>query len=250
MMRENDEERACERAEDLVAYLYGEASEHEAREFQSHMEHCPACLDEFSAFRRVHEDVVEWRNRSLPFFESSRAVAPVFSAASEAERGRSALAALREFFKLSPMWMRAATAAAALVVCALLVFAVTRFYRQPETVVKVVQTGPTEAEVKEMVTRRAEELLRNEKQEIKPSTPQPQAVARQKDVAKPVSRKTPGAAISTVASAKQQKNVLTPGKASSSQAARQQLAELMQRTKEDDGIPRLSDLLEDSNESY
>lgn len=249
MMRENLETSACGRAEELVAYLYGEASEHEALEFRRHMERCHACRDEFTAFARVRDDVVEWRDQSLPFFETSRA-ATAFSATYEAEPSRSALAALREFFKLSPLWMRAGMAFAALVVCALVVFAVTRFNRQPETVVKVVQTGPTEDEVQQMVTKRAEELREKEKQQAVISPEQTQAVTPVGDNRAPVAPKTSRPARSSGAVAKRQNNVVTPSKASSSQEARQQLAELMQRTKEEDGIPRLSDLIDDSNESY
>jgi Putative zinc-finger len=249
MMKENPEAVACERGEDLVAYLYGEASEHEAKEFRSHMDGCNACRDELMAFSRVHDEVVEWRDQSLPSIESSRAVAPIFSAADEARPRRSALVALREFFKLSPMWMRAATAAAALVVCALMVFAVAHFYERPQTVVKVVQTGPTESEVKEMVNTRVEELRRQEKQAIEISQAQAKDsnAAAGKTTAVAPKAQRPARSPATIAG---RQNNVTPNKVSSSQEARQQLAELMQRTKEDDNLPRLSDLIDDSNESY
>ncbi len=249
IMKENPEAEGCERAEELVAYLYGEASAQEAREFRLHMERCRACSDELTALSRVREDVVEWRNQSLPAFEPSPAVAPSLATHEEAQPRRSALAALREFFKLSPMWMRAATAAAALVVCALVVFAVARFYERPATVVKVVQTGPTEYEVKEMVNKRAEELRQGEKKAVEVSATQTKdadAVADKPTAAAPKAPK-PARSYSTVA--RRQSNV-APGKVNSSQEARQQLAELMQRTKEDDNLPRLSDLIDDSNESY
>ncbi len=48
----------------------------------------------------------------------------------------------------------------------------------------------------------------------------------------------------------QQKPRAVPDKAQESrQEARQQLAELVQTSKEDDGLPRLSDLIDDSNDA-
>lgn len=240
---------ACARAEDLVTYLYGEASESEAVEFERHIKQCDSCSNELAAFSRVREDVVEWRNQSLPSFESSHAIAPVLTEAPVAARQRSALAALREFFALSPMWMRAATAMAVIVVCALLVFTVAHFTETPTTIVKVVPTGPTQAELDAMVKKQAEELRRKEQQEAIASVPEKPSVEVAKgNGAAPtvVSKRSTGSQSSAVA---KQQNRVTPDKVKSSQEARQQLAELVQRQKEDDGLPRLSDLIDDSNEA-
>ncbi|HEV7844154.1 MAG TPA: zf-HC2 domain-containing protein [Pyrinomonadaceae bacterium] len=250
MMKENLKQSvSCARAEDLVTYLYGEASKSEAVEFERHIERCDSCRNELAAFSRVREDVIEWRNQSLPSFESSHAVAPVLSEAPVATRKRSALAAFREFFTLSPIWMRAATAMAVIVVCALLVFTVAHFSETPGTVVKVVPTGPTQAEVSEMVKKQAEELRRKEQQEAAVIVPEQRSaeVLKGNGAAPPVKTKRSAGSQSSAVAKKQNQD--TPDKVKSSQEVRQQLAELVQRQKEDDGLPRLSDLIDDSNEA-
>lgn len=129
----------CARAGDLVAYLYGEATHTEAREFESHMQSCAKCRTETAAFGDVRESIGEWRQQSLgthssPAFESNGVTA--FASPREIFRpGRSAFAALREFFTLSPVWMRAATVAVALVFCALVVIAIAHFREQSKAVV-------------------------------------------------------------------------------------------------------------------
>jgi hypothetical protein len=143
---ENINERpVCHRAEDLVSYLYGEANEAEARDFASHMRACDACRTEFALFNQVHESIVTWRNEAL----GSASVPTVSSVAQtiaattpyvEHEPKLSAWASLREFFSVSPLWLRGATAFAGLLLCALLVFEVSRLWQKPAAVVQT----PTE----------------------------------------------------------------------------------------------------------
>jgi len=142
-----DKLSTCERGGDLVAVLYGEASEREQREFELHLKQCAGCRAEFAAFAQVRESVGEWRDEALSGFVSSRpAVAPV---------RKSALAAWRQFFDLSPLWMKAAVGFAAVVFCVLAVLAVGRL-RSPAEVPPRVATGNpaavyTEADVARMV---------------------------------------------------------------------------------------------------
>lgn len=240
---------ACDRTNDLVTYLYGEASEREAEDFARHMDRCALCRDEMAAFSHVHEGIVEWRNQSLPSFEVQSYAAPAFSEASE--RKRSAVAALREFFTLSPAWMRAATAVATLAVCALVVFAVMRMFKRPETVVveRIVQTGPTETELKEMVDKQVEEIRRKEKDKTDSTAPAMTTAtqtAKENNPVKALKPARPRAASSTVA--KQQKREM-PNKVYAPQEVRQQLAEMVQSSREDDSLPMLSDLLDDSSDN-
>ena len=136
-MQENFE--PCARAEEMVAYLYGEASQTEARDFERHVQRCASCHAETTAFGDVREAIGEWRQQSLgtlasPALEANDVIA--FASPSEASKQRrSAFAALREFFTLSPVWMRAATAAIALVFCALVVIAIAHFREQSKVVV-------------------------------------------------------------------------------------------------------------------
>jgi hypothetical protein len=134
-MNETTNINNCERAVELVAYFYGEAGRDERASFDAHLAGCGACRDELRAFAGVREAVGQWRAEILnaaPVSSPASAFAPATTqeardeqkrAASNAPRA-SALAALREFFKLSPVWMRAGMAAAALVVCALAALAV------------------------------------------------------------------------------------------------------------------------------
>ena len=255
MKEKLEEQFACARAEDLVTYLYGEANERETADFRLHLKECISCSQELAAFGHVREGVVEWRNQSLPFFGTSQADVPAhaFTEAAVPVRKRSALAALREFFTLSPLWMRAATAAAAVAVCALIVFTVLHFSERSETVVQVAPNAPTREQVDALVKQRAKELLEKERREdeekqaaVTPVQEKRADVAKKDNKAAPrvTSRRSTG---TTAVLAR--KNRETPDKAKALQEARQQLAEFVQTSKEDDGLPRLSDLIDDANDS-
>ena len=118
----------CVRAADLVAYLYGEAGEREAKGFEQHLGGCRACREELSAFGVVRGAVGAWRREALGVAPSVALGAALADGAVSAGGGRrlsaparkrTAAAALREFFTLSPMWLRAGALAATLSVCAL-----------------------------------------------------------------------------------------------------------------------------------
>lgn len=118
--------RGCERADELVAYLYGEATPEEAKAFRTHLTACAVCREELAAFGAVREAVGAWRAEALstvPPLNIGEELSPAASAHSgpeqRPERKRSAVAALREFFLLSPLWLRAGALASVLVVCAL-----------------------------------------------------------------------------------------------------------------------------------
>ena len=119
-----DDERTprCERAADLVAYLYGEANAAEAKSFAEHMHACAICRDELAAFGVVREAVGAWRREAFdvslaPMLDE--ALAPQIKDHTARAPRRSALAAVREFFTLSPMWLRAGALAATMIICAL-----------------------------------------------------------------------------------------------------------------------------------
>jgi anti-sigma factor RsiW len=114
--------RGCERAEEFVTYLYGEATPEESRVFRQHLEACAVCREELAALGGVREAFGVWRAEalgSLPSLDISRALAPAVVNRQTAERKRSASAALREFFSLAPLWLRAGAFAATLALCAL-----------------------------------------------------------------------------------------------------------------------------------
>jgi anti-sigma factor RsiW len=134
-MPNTNERPVCHRAEDLVTYLYGEASELDARDFAGHLQQCDACRSEFGVFRQVHDSILLWRNEALGSAFSA-APALVESTVDSTqfvghERKLTALAALREFFSVSPLWLRAATGFAALLLCLLGVLVISRSWNKP-----------------------------------------------------------------------------------------------------------------------
>src|SRR6266436_7265227 len=155
-MRTINERPVCHRSEDLVTYLYHEASAAEAQDFASHVETCEACRAEFAVFSKVHESILLWRNEALgssfsPVSQAAPVLAEVTTDAREFvrhERKLPALAALREFFSVSPLWLRGATAFAALLLCVLAVLAVSRmFQRQPQVVRNETQPKYTQRDI-------------------------------------------------------------------------------------------------------
>ena len=124
---EGAETRGCGRSEELVAYLYGEATPVKAELFRRHLDACAACREELAAFGGVREGLGEWRAQvlgSTPALDLHEAFTN--AAPPRVERVRSAAAALREFLALSPLWLRAGAAAALLAVCALAALTVAR----------------------------------------------------------------------------------------------------------------------------
>lgn len=114
--------RGCVHADELVTYLYGESTPDEANAFRRHLDTCAVCREELAAFGSVREAVGVWRAEALstvPPLNIGEEFSPALSPRPAPERKRSAVAALREFFALSPLWLQAGAAAAVLVVCAL-----------------------------------------------------------------------------------------------------------------------------------
>ncbi len=119
----------CDRAEDLITYLYGEANEAEALRFGQHLSACATCCKELAAFGNMREAIGEWRAEALsitPSLAFARGAAPASADGDSSPRRKSAVAAVCEFFSLSPWWLRTGAVAAALVVCALSAFVFAR----------------------------------------------------------------------------------------------------------------------------
>jgi anti-sigma factor RsiW len=128
-MNKIQETNPCGHAEQLVSYLYGESAAAERARFEQHLAACVACRDELQAFGQVREAVGAWRAELLtdaPAFVATD-VSPTDATRRNvvvAPSRRSAWVALREFFALSPAWLRVGAVAASLVVCALAALAV------------------------------------------------------------------------------------------------------------------------------
>ena len=134
-MRNINERPVCHRAEDLVTYLYGEASEVDSRDFAEHLQQCDACRVEFGIIHQVHDSILVWRNEALGSTFSPAAVVSETAVDSaqfvQHKRKLSVFEALREFFSVSPLWLRAATACVALLLCVLGVLAISRSWNKP-----------------------------------------------------------------------------------------------------------------------
>ena len=129
-MNKIQETNPCGRAEQLVGYLYGESSAAERASFDEHLAACAACREELAAFTQVREAVGAWRAQLLthaPAVETVDVIPAAAPARATRDNGtprRTAWDALRELFVLTPAWLRVASVAAALVVCALAALAV------------------------------------------------------------------------------------------------------------------------------
>jgi hypothetical protein len=245
-MRDQADTNLCVRAPDLVAYLYGEASELQALDFEGHMRGCSSCAAETEAFGHVRASIGEWRSQTVGSSESP-ALTPALDAASISARKPSALAALREFFALSPMWMRGATAFAGLAMCALVVFAIIRMTEEPRVVVmeKVVEKGPSQAEVNALVDKKVREelALRDQREDAQ----------QQEQLVRPVSAKTDAlsaratprrsASVSTQASATRRAPLQVTAQESEQLARDLQLIP----TRDEEDLPRLIDLMDEAN---
>lgn len=227
---------SCAHVDDLVAYLYGETNETEALDFQNHLTSCSTCRAELSAFADVRGGIGAWRDEALH---------PIVALAPDAIRQRvvvqtatkrSALIALREFFTLSPLWLRGATAFAAVLFVTLLLVTALRFFERSETPV-VQQTPsfrPVEAEKAPIEVKSKDEAM------VSPPT----STAANKDLPAQI-RQTRRVEPNIATRPKSNRNGNAPVL---SNEERFQLSDLLIAANEDEeSVPRLYDLLSESN---
>lgn len=237
MLETND---SCGRAEDLVAYLYEEATPTGARDFESHLRLCAACRTELAAFGGVRQAIGDWRLQALGSLTHTAAepdASTHFNAAVVPERRpASALAALREFFALSTAWMRAATAAVALAFCTLVVIAVAHFVEEPKTVVvqKQVQTGYSQEQVNDLIA----EALKRQQESRGQERPAPVKIER-------VNGTRP-----EVASQDRRERRVDRPRSSARQPEELASTEYLPFTagQEDEELPSLTDIVDDANQ--
>ncbi len=127
-MNETINSQLCERADDLISFLYGELGDRELRSFEQHLRTCNHCESELAAFGHVRRSVQDWRDESLNLaistFPQTERPQPAIK--------HSAWAAIRAFFEISPLWMKGASAFAAVLFCVLSLLAITRLYQDPQ----------------------------------------------------------------------------------------------------------------------
>lgn len=146
-MKERDHSPGCERASDLIAFIYNEGSEQEAQDFELHLRDCSSCREEAASFGVVRESIVTWRDEALAGFVSTPVTTPT---------RKSALAALRQFFDLSPLWLKGATAFALLGFCLLVGIVI---FRNRERQVEITDKNPNAIYTEQDVDRKVKEAL-------------------------------------------------------------------------------------------
>ena len=127
----------CGRENDLISFLYGEADEPEAPGFEEHLQHCTVCKSEIASFGQLRESIGAWKQDALNGFPSTDRRSHF-----EVSRKRSALAALREFFDLSPLWLKGGVALATVLFCFFAVLALGKLRTIPAT---PLNSGKTDA---------------------------------------------------------------------------------------------------------
>jgi hypothetical protein len=137
----------CERSDDLISFLYQELDELEGRDFEHHLEHCSSCARELALFSEVRNGVVAWREQSLGMVRSKEPASAAFSPDSKP----SALAALRQFFALSPVWLKGAVALASVLLFAGVAFLLLSLSAKPAAPVAGTDKVFTEAELRAKV---------------------------------------------------------------------------------------------------
>jgi len=147
-------ETTCERAPDLMAFLYHEMDERETREFRGHLQQCGSCRKEVDSLAVVRESIGAWRDEALAGFVST----PVTTTPR-----KSAIAALRQFFDLSPLWLKGATAFAMVAFLVLVGVAVLKLQTNNAPVIST-NAKYTEQDVERLV----KEALAKQQNENKP----------------------------------------------------------------------------------
>lgn len=173
----------CGRESELVAFLYGELSDVEKKSFESHMRTCHLCQAQTSEFRSIRESVAAWRDESL-------GCAQTISPAAQGLRNQpriSAIAAVRAFLDLSPLWMKGAVGFAAILFCIFTALAVARLRPTPIAVAtaNANNQGYSQQEMNAMVERRVQEELARHKSTEEPSLVSPSSTVKQRMVRTP-----------------------------------------------------------------
>ena len=125
-MEERSSARRCDRENDLIAFLYGEVNEREAQDFEHHLRTCSECQSELSAFKPIRRSMITWRDEALGRVSETALIERQASL----PRKQSAVAALREFFNLSPLWLKGAVAFASIVFCVFGSLALARLFNR------------------------------------------------------------------------------------------------------------------------
>ena len=157
-MEDRMNQSVCDRANDLVSFLYHEVDEREAHEFERHLAQCDQCARELMQFRGIREGVIAWRQESLGMIPAQADTRR--NATFAYSEKPSALVAIGQFFDLSPLWLKGATAFAGILFCIAVVLMVSKLQERPPVAVtdKVYSEQELKAKVEAEVQARIQEL--------------------------------------------------------------------------------------------
>jgi len=141
-MKDTLNNSTCERTDDLISFLYGEP---DANDFKQHLQACKSCQNEFDSLCGVRESLALWKTEAFTAPRVEIAPVPV--------RRRSAVVALREFFALSPLWMKGAVSFAVLVFFAMAVLLVNRTSPAPPPISNANKATYSEEEMRAAVAK-------------------------------------------------------------------------------------------------
>lgn len=150
----NYSENQCDHAGEMISFVYNEGTAQEIAQFSAHLKTCIECQTELESFGGVRALISDWKLEAL-----SSVAQPGVEIPMPAPRTKSAVAAVREFFELSPLWLKGATALATVLFFVLVGLAVARLNEQPTKIVRDENRGPiyTEADMNQAIKKALEE---------------------------------------------------------------------------------------------
>ena len=141
-MSNNEIIKDCGFSDDIVAYIYDEIDPSRVEKFESHLESCTACTDEFAGISHARFSVFEWNKEAFVHLETPEFVIP-YASKKKAAESAGFFAGLVEMLTLSG-WSSAVMVAAGLLICIGLGFTVMNFAGRDQQVAEVKKPAITE----------------------------------------------------------------------------------------------------------
>ena len=159
-MKETYDVPGCQFANELISFVYGELSDRDSQQFKLHLNTCHLCSDELDSFGEMRDAISAWKYQSLAGVSFAQADVEVKTVSR-----KSATAALREFFELSPLWMKGAVGFATILFCILAVIATGTISRGPgPSAPTVAERTYTKQEVDDLVAKARSEAAASNQQ--------------------------------------------------------------------------------------
>lgn len=186
MMNENNHQNSsCSFAAEIVSYIYDEIGEREKSVFEAHLANCATCPEELADFMEIRFSVADWRETEFAPLST-----PVTEIPFEHEQVRNISAVsgswwsnLSQLFSLSPAWMTATTAMAALVICFGVFYAVFKYSGTVELagIDNRAQKKPTVSPTSEISSNKNSEIVavRDDNSNSSDKAPEPSKISEQ-----------------------------------------------------------------------